>query len=418
MPGLEVVDLTLVIIAGFVIALLVAGYVERRRHHRRLHAIPLRINVNGSRGKSTVARLVTGMLAEAGYEVVGKTTGTEARLIFGVNPDEQPIKRRPEGPNIREQKVVVQQVARRGVDALVSECMAVMPEYQDTFQRDLLQANVTIITNALEDHLREMGPTTDDVADAFAATIPHDGLLVTTKGRHLDSFMEVAERRGTQVRTADPATVPASAVTEFDYLVFPEHVALVLALAKSLDIDEETALAGMLKARPDPFATRVLPLGTPESPAYFVNAFAANDPASTLGVWEHLRDIGHTEEGLVVVMNCRADRWDRSEQFARDVLPRLPAASIITIGQLTAPITRAYEAGLIECPDFLDLEEQPPGDVYEQVSARVDGTRPGQVVFGVGNVHHAAIPLIEAFQREARRPSHLAQEMMEQHVRD
>ncbi len=45
-------------------------------------SIPVRVNVNGIRGKSTVTRLITGVIQEAKYKTVGKTTGTSARMIY------------------------------------------------------------------------------------------------------------------------------------------------------------------------------------------------------------------------------------------------------------------------------------------------------------------------------------------------
>ena len=65
------------VVGVFVIAAFAAmGALERFRNGRALRRMPLRVNVNGIRGKSTVTRLVTAILAEEGYNVVGKTTGT------------------------------------------------------------------------------------------------------------------------------------------------------------------------------------------------------------------------------------------------------------------------------------------------------------------------------------------------------
>ncbi len=70
----------LLIIACAVI--LVIGILEKRRHQKNIDALPVRVNINGIRGKSTVTRLTTGILIEAGYKTVGKTTGTDARMIY------------------------------------------------------------------------------------------------------------------------------------------------------------------------------------------------------------------------------------------------------------------------------------------------------------------------------------------------
>src|SRR5699024_11157865 len=109
---------------------------------KHVDSLPVRVNINGIRGKSTVTRLVTAVLNEAGYKTVGKTTGTSARMMLWNQSEEEPIIRRAEGPNINEQKMVVKKASKMGAEALVSECMAVNPDYQEVFQKKLLQANI------------------------------------------------------------------------------------------------------------------------------------------------------------------------------------------------------------------------------------------------------------------------------------
>jgi hypothetical protein len=128
---------------------------------------------------------------------------------------------------------------------------------------------------------------------------------------------------------------------------WPDHVAGVLALTRHFGIEDEDALSGMLAAPPDPFATRLVPVGDVVDPAMFVNAFPANDPRSTLGVWHHVRERGYPSEGLVVIMNCRDDRIDRTRRFARSVLPELPIDTLVITGAATRAVTDAVEEGRI-----------------------------------------------------------------------
>jgi len=57
---------------------------EAWRHRRALRALPIRIHVNGSRGKSSVTRLVAAALREGGIPTAAKTTGSKARMISAV----------------------------------------------------------------------------------------------------------------------------------------------------------------------------------------------------------------------------------------------------------------------------------------------------------------------------------------------
>jgi len=376
--------------------LLLIGIWERVQHQKNINAIPIRINVNGIRGKSTVTRLITGICIEAGYRTVGKTTGTAARMIYWFTDEEKPIKRRPEGPNIREQKVVVAEAAKLGAECLVSECMAVNPDYQEVFQDQLLQANIGVIVNVLEDHMDVMGPTLKEVAQALSATIPYNGHLIVSDGPFVPYFKRIARQRKTEVIVADNAKISEEYLRQFDYMVFPENAALALAVAQALGIDEEKALRGMLNAHPDPGALRIYPLNRHlPNPAYFVNGFAANDAASTLNIWERVKHLGYPTEDPVIIMNCRADRVDRTEQFARDVLPYIQSDTVVAIGESVKPIVDAYEAGMIPAKHLLNMEGKTTEDIFEAIRDKLEG----RVIYGVGNIHGAAEPLCELFEQ-------------------
>ena len=70
---------------------MVLGIREQLAQKRNVKKIPIRVNINGIRGKSTVTRLITSILTEAGYKTVGKTTGTAARMIYWFQDDEDII---------------------------------------------------------------------------------------------------------------------------------------------------------------------------------------------------------------------------------------------------------------------------------------------------------------------------------------
>ncbi|MEH7609196.1 poly-gamma-glutamate synthase PgsB [Priestia megaterium] len=370
------------------------GAWEQVKHQKNIDSIPVRINVNGIRGKSTVTRLITGIVTEAGYKTIGKTTGTSARMIYWFTDEEKPIVRRPEGPNIGEQRRVVKEAAKLEAEALVSECMAVNPDYQITFQEKMLQANIGVIVNVLEDHMDVMGPTLDEVAEAFLPTIPYKGHLITIDGPYLEYFKTVAAKRRTKVIVADNSRITDEFLRKFDYMVFPDNASLALAVAEALDISEEIAFRGMLNAHPDPGAMRITQFGDPKAPAFLVNGFAANDAASTLRIWERVREIGYSVDSPIVIMNCRPDRVDRTEQFARDVLPYIKTDILVLIGETTSPIMDAYNEGIIPAKEIWDLEGYSTEGIFDKLRPELHN----RMIYGVGNIHGAAEPLIEAMK--------------------
>ena len=100
--------------------LICLGVWETARHRWFLRQIPVRVHVNGSRGKSSVSRLIAAGLRGGDLRVVAKTTGSAAAVIH-TDGSETPVVRRG-GPNIREQLRVIRDAAREGCDALVIEC--------------------------------------------------------------------------------------------------------------------------------------------------------------------------------------------------------------------------------------------------------------------------------------------------------
>ena len=377
--------------------LLLLAIIERVMHQKNINKIPIRVNINGVRGKSTVTRLVTGIVKEAGYRTVGKTTGTSARFIPWTTRVETPIVRDPEGPNIKEQKKVVAKVAKMDAEALISECMAVNPDYQIVFQDVLLQANVGVIVNVLEDHMDVLGPTLDDVAQSFVSTIPHNGHLIINDSKYVDFYKQEAAKRNTNVIIADTSRISEAYMREFPYVIFPENAALGLAVAEALGIDEETARAGMLNAQPDPGALRVAPIeGNSDATSPFVNAFAANDAHSTLAIWSRVQELGYNGDHPIVIMNCRPDRVDRTEQFARDVLPKMAIGTLVLIGETVDPIVNAYKKGEINADRLVDLEGRETKEMVTELKTLING----DVMFGVGNIHGAAEGILELIEQE------------------
>ena len=64
-------------------------------------------------------------------------------------------------------------------------------------------------------------------------------------------------KRNSELIVVNKDVIPESYLRKFDYLVFPDNVAIVLGIAQAVGVDEETALQGMLNAPADPGAVRI-----------------------------------------------------------------------------------------------------------------------------------------------------------------
>jgi poly-gamma-glutamate synthase PgsB/CapB len=386
---------------GLLVAVLfVAGIVENLLHRRNLRRIPVRVHVNGSRGKSSVTRLLAGALNEAGLRTCAKTTGTLARMLL---PDgkEIPIFR-PSGANILEQRRIVAAAAAQGADALVIECMALQPELQALCEFKLVRATHAVITNCRPDHLEVMGPTQEDVAKALSGMIPPNGLLVTAEKDQLDVLKRVCHDRHSKLRalsSAEIETVTPEEMAAFQYHEHPDNVAVALAVCEALDIDRAVALAGMQKVRPDPGAYSECILDFFGRHIVFCNGFAANDPVSTEQLWKAAGQKHPSTKTKIAVVNCRADRPHRSivlsEQFTRwheaDHVVLMGTGTYLFARRLSE---RGYEASRVVFVKGFAVEE-----IFERVVSLVAGSA---LIMGMGNVGDSGLALVRHFKNRAQ----------------
>jgi poly-gamma-glutamate synthase PgsB/CapB len=382
------------------LALIVAGMVELGVHRRNLRRIPIRIHVNGTRGKSSVTRLIAAALRQAGKVTCAKTTGTLARMIL---PDgrEVPIFR-PAGPSIIEQKRIVAAAAACGAEALVIECMALQPELQALSEARMLNATHGVITNARPDHLEVMGPTDAHVARALSGMVPVKGRLYTAERRQLLPLREAAQDRGTElvvVEQDEVLAVTAAELGAFSYTEHPDNVALALRLCADLGISRELALRGMQQCRPDPGAFAECHLDFFGKSIVFFNGFAANDPVSTRQLWELAIERTPTVHARIAIFNCRADRPDRSLQLGSQFVHWAPADFVVLMGTGTYIFSRAATRAGYDSSRLVLVEELHTAEIFERVVSLVESSA---LIMGMGNIGGHGLDLARYFSNRAQ----------------
>lgn len=282
-------------------------FFEKRRSECQRETFKYLIHVNGIRGKSTVSRLIDAGVRAGGYKVFTKITGTFPRIIDTFNVERE-INRKGKA-NIKEQIKTINWAYREGAEVLITECMAVKPEYQYICENKILHADINIITNVREDHLDEMGKSLDEIASSLANTIPTNGAIFTSDEKYFVFFKREAIKKNSKV------FINREEKEEYWEIDFPSNVALALEVCKYIGIDEKKALEGMKNYHRDPGVLKVLLYKNRENKIYFINAMAANDPNSTEIIIDRLSKKDYWNNKRYLLVNNRGDRVSRWEQY-------------------------------------------------------------------------------------------------------
>jgi poly-gamma-glutamate synthase PgsB/CapB len=349
-------------------------------HRRHLRAVPVRIHVAGTRGKSTTTRLIAAGLRAGGRRVLAKTTGTEPRLIL---PDgsERPWPRR--GPaSVREQMRFFAEAARAAADAVVVECMAIRPEMVAASETHLIRATTAVITNSRADHFEELGDEPDAAADAVRWAIPVAGRLFVGAEAATPALRSFAARRRAEVTVVEADGTGALAADR----------ALALAVCAAHDVAAEIADPAMDAAAGDPGRFFERRLAVDGKTVRFANAFACNDVASLALLWPAAKSAAPS----VVLLNARRDRPLRTRRFLAFLAAQAPRPLLFVAGDPLA-FSLARRAGF-EPGTVRRLHARATAAALSELAdpAPSDG-----VIWGVGNYRGLGAGLVAEVTRHA-----------------
>ncbi len=284
---------------------------EKIVHDRRVRSIPIRIHVNGTRGKSTVTRLIARALREKGIRCLAKVTGETPCLIL---PDgrEEVIRRRAPS-RIQEQMGFMKKAAAIEAQAVVVECMALDPWLQWTSEAGMIRSTLGVITNVRRDHLEVMGQNADEIAEALSQTIPEGGILITGDQTYYPYFEGKAKEKGTRALWADglgdgPEYGETGMPFERENVAVARKACLQFGMDDSLGFGAEGSDP---ERSPSIFKGKI-----DDRTLYFIDAFRANDIDSTRMIQQALLDPNHYPRPHVAILNNRADRPLRMVSFA------------------------------------------------------------------------------------------------------
>lgn len=359
--------------------------------------------MTGTRGKSSVTRLIAAAIREKGIAVIAKTTGSMPTLIL---PDgsEMEIRRRGNS-TILEGKKILKACAKVGIQAAVLELMSIQPESLFVESVQMMQPNILVLTNVRVDHTEQMGTSREEVACSLAASLPEKCTVFIPVNQILPSLRKEADERGAELVSVpedffDPA---AESQETFPASEFTENISLALGVADFLEIDRETALRGMAKAHPDFGSVKMWQAEwrSPSRAHYFVSAFAANDPESTSKVLSWLEERGLFEKRKVIGLLClRSDRGDRTLQWMKALKEEscFRFDRIALFGEHAKAFRKLIKSSAGQ--EFHVLKAKKPEDIMIQLSA----SQEEETVFvGMGNMKGMGRQMVEHWERRGKR---------------
>jgi hypothetical protein len=326
--------------------------------------------------------------------------------------------------------------------------MSIHAENHLVESRRILVPHVVLVTNFRVDHTEAAGDTPEDVAALLALDVPEGAAVLLPEVEALPSFQAAVEgvapgRPGDLERTRVVEVTSGTAAPLFsepaDRLdAFDENLDLVVAATRFLGLDDATIRRGVERARHDVGALRIWKVASAPGassagdarsrpgepgPAYLVNAFAANDPASTMEIHGRVMAAltsgpgaprGGTDEGVppcVGLLSLRADRGDRTLQWAdalgSGLLERFDV--LLVTGLHAAALERRVRAVARRTGRALegDVRVVPRASAPELTRRAVSELgAPGGVVFGFGNIGGVGRELVEHWSRTGEAVAH------------
>ena len=314
-----------------------------------------RVLVTGSRGKSSIVRLLHAAMNAQGIKTYARITGVVPREL---NPDGIRTISRSAGAHVKEMRWWLGKLPA-GAQGVVMENSAINAEFQGLAGR-WLQPQITVLSNTVPDHQELWGPGSDNAAGVLAGGIPKHGKVVITEANNTDPhLLNLLSSRHCEVVVAQPASLAGE---DFKRI----NLGLAHTVIEQLGLATEPALQTMLAVEPDHYDFHIANHHGVE----MAMAFSANDITSTRALFHSLN---WSPDETHLLYNHRADRPGRFKSFI-SWLNRTGWKDVFIIGDKPR-----------KCPDlaqFLDIKTT--RDLIQLF-------QPGDRIFGCGNL--AGLPL-------------------------
>lgn len=394
----------LVITGSVIVIFLGLLLIEKLWFTNRTGSIALRICVTGTRGKSSVTRLIAVVLRETGHNVLAKTTGSKPVLIYSDGTEKEII--RHGRPSILETRKVLKEAESQNAKAIVLEMMGILPESVFVESVRMIKPHILVITNVRHDHMAQMGSTKEEIASCFASAIPEDGDVFVLKEEMYSAYRSEAKLRKSRITAVESGSLQSlsrDSEGRDGPFEFSGNIHLALAASEHLGIPREKALRAIVHAVSDSSSLRVWTAKTDfgEQGWFFVNAFAANDPESTREIFS-IAKVRTILEGrrIIGLLNLREDRGDRTLQWLdaleRDEFPELDR--FVFLGRHAYAARRRLKS--IPKDRIQVWPGLSPAEIIHRLSQQ---EKNGAVLIGMGNIKGAGKAFVDLWEAKGCR---------------
>ncbi|MCP5064058.1 MAG: hypothetical protein GY936_16575 [Ignavibacteriae bacterium] len=317
-----------------IIVVLLYFLVEYTTLHHVINSIPIRILVNGTRGKSTTVKIIFDILKGNRQKVFAKITGDNPILIDS-NGDETIVKRFAPA-SIVENIRILKKISKKRPDTVVLECMALQSETQYILAKLIFKPTHTIITNILPDHEEVMGKSLKENYFTISQCIYKDSII------YLSS--ETEQKMKDYSINLDNVKLAPDISNNFNLSNIPiDIVNDSWSIIKTLSSDLKLDLIVSLEKFTTAWTTidNKIKLQIPNKNFTVWNLFSVNDILSLQNIINFNIKKLTEDHDKVFFLNCRADRPLRTIHFTQYIIDNFPEAGIWLTGN-GKPLAKRY----------------------------------------------------------------------------
>jgi poly-gamma-glutamate synthase PgsB/CapB len=290
-----------IIFISLFILVLIYLFIEYVTLNKAINKIPLRILVNGTRGKTTTVKILYNILRKSDINVFAKTTGDVPTEYY---PDGQSkIIQRFSPASIIENVRLLRKWAKFKPEAIILECMALHPENQFILSKKMFKPTHVLVTNVFFDHLEVMGEDIPSISQTM-----------------IESFYNKSQ-------ILIPESLPSKLKNQFDIQTYPdiylettyenipdiilnENWSLISKACEVLELDRDISAIEFHKVWHQ--KNENIRINNHKLQFQFWNLFSVNDYESTQRFVEFIQSTHPIE----IIFNTRIDRPLRTKYFA------------------------------------------------------------------------------------------------------